>query len=303
LDVIVVENTAYIVNGYGFSIIDVTNRHAPDLISFYDTLGLANGVAVRGDFAYIAEGGEGLRVLDISDPYEPFESGYYDLPGDSMDVALDDEYIYMATLYVGLTILRFTGPTPRGWIIVDKVTIPSGSPRGFSFTLADGPDDQDKLGFYLTDTSDPWNSGRLMPGNYIVSEEIPSGWVLSAATCDDGSDPSNIQLQGDEVVTCTFTNQKPPVANFTATPLKGVPPLTVDFTNLSTGDIDECLWDFGNGQTETNCDAPSIVYAQEGQYTVILTVRGPGGEDTKTIEQYINVSFYRIFLPEVMKAD
>ncbi|SVE35080.1 uncharacterized protein METZ01_LOCUS487934, partial [marine metagenome] len=39
--------------------------------------------------------------------------------------------------------------------------------------------------------------------------------------------------------------QIPPIANFTATPVLGVVPLTVNFTNLSSGDITGYNWSFG----------------------------------------------------------
>jgi hypothetical protein len=49
-------------------------------------------------------------------------------------------------------------------------------------------------------------SGQLDEGIYSVEETVPDGWVLESATCDDGSDPSAIDLQQGETVTCTFWN-------------------------------------------------------------------------------------------------
>ena len=39
-------------------------------------------------------------------------------------------------------------------------------------------------------------------------DAVPTGWDLSRATCSDGSNPSNIDVTEEEVVTCTFTNRK-----------------------------------------------------------------------------------------------
>jgi hypothetical protein len=89
-----------------------------------------------------------------------------------------------------------------GRLIVDKVTVPSGDPTSFAFTGS--------FSFSLTDAANPFNSGSIAPGSYSVAETVPDGWVLTSATCSDGSDPSSISISGNETVTCTFTNSKLP---------------------------------------------------------------------------------------------
>ena len=80
----------------------------------------------------------------------------------------------------------------------------------------------------------------------------------------------------------------PPVADFSATPVSGQSPLTVSFTDLST-----CAtgwqWSFGDGGTST-LQNPSHVYSAPGLYTVSLTASGPGGENTLTRPNLINVT-------------
>ena len=51
-------------------------------------------------------------------------------------------------------------------------------------------------------------SNLLVPGIYDVSETVPAGWDLVSADCDDGSDPSAVDVGPGETVTCTFTNEK-----------------------------------------------------------------------------------------------
>jgi sugar lactone lactonase YvrE len=47
------------------------------------------------------------------------------------------------------------------------------------------------------------------PGSgYSLAESTPAGWDLTSSTCSDESDPSNIDVSPDEIVTCTFTNRK-----------------------------------------------------------------------------------------------
>jgi PKD repeat protein len=79
----------------------------------------------------------------------------------------------------------------------------------------------------------------------------------------------------------------PPVADFTSTPRGGSPPLLIQFTDTSTGDINTWQWDFGDGTTSKKQN-PSHTYVKDGSYTVSLTVSGPGGSDTKTVVGYID---------------
>jgi len=77
-------------------------------------------------------------------------------------------------------------------------------------------------------------------------------------------------------------------ANFSASPMLGSFPLTVQFTNNSSGEINNYLWDFGDGTTSTLAN-PNHTYQNEGVYTVSLTVSGSDGTDTETKASYITV--------------
>ena len=78
-------------------------------------------------------------------------------------------------------------------------------------------------------------------------------------------------------------------ANFSANPLLGLAPLTVNFTDESTGDITSCLWDFGDNKTSTE-ENPAHTYDNPGIYTVSLSVSGSGGSDSEVKADYITVS-------------
>ena len=79
-----------------------------------------------------------------------------------------------------------------------------------------------------------------------------------------------------------------PVANLAGDPTSGDPPLVVQFTDLSSSYITSWSWNFGDGGTSTE-QSPSHVYEDVGDYTVSLTVIGPGGSDTITKSNYIRV--------------
>ena len=79
-----------------------------------------------------------------------------------------------------------------------------------------------------------------------------------------------------------------PDAGFSATPTSGIAPLTVDFTDQSTGQITSWSWDFGDGGTSTEA-SPTHVYLLPGSYSVSLEVTGPGGTDDEVRPHYISV--------------
>ncbi len=68
-------------------------------------------------------------------------------------------------------------------------------------------------------------------------------------------------------------------------------PISVQFTDLSTGDVSSWEWDFGDGKTNTEQN-PSNYYSSNGDFTVILTVTGPGCPDgvTETKVDYIHTT-------------
>jgi len=71
-----------------------------------------------------------------------------------------------------------------------------------------------------------------------------------------------------------------PVANFTSNVTLGIPPLSVQFTDLSENAVG-WNWDFGDGGTSTDQN-PVHTYITEGIYTVNLTASNAIGTDSKS---------------------
>ena len=80
-----------------------------------------------------------------------------------------------------------------------------------------------------------------------------------------------------------------PIADFVAKPTTGIRPLTVQFTDQSTGTVYNWQWNFGDGGTSTE-QSPSNTYNTAGDFTVTLTVTGPDGSDSETKTNYIHVT-------------
>jgi len=74
---------------------------------------------------------------------------------------------------------------------------------------------------------------------------------------------------------------QPPVASFSVDPVQGEIPLTVRFTDLSSGTPTGWFWNFGDGGT-ASVENPVHEYDVAGVYTVSLTVQNQYGTSTKT---------------------
>jgi PKD repeat protein len=102
-----------------------------------------------------------------------------------------------------------------------------------------------------------------------------------------GPGGSNSKLRTNYI--SVSTPPEPPVANFTGAPTSGDNPLTVQFTDQSTGSITSYSWDFGDTGTSTLAN-PEHTYSSAGTYSVNLTVAGPGGSNSRLRTNYITVS-------------
>ncbi|MBF0432337.1 MAG: PKD domain-containing protein [Fibrobacteria bacterium] len=78
--------------------------------------------------------------------------------------------------------------------------------------------------------------------------------------------------------------------DFSGTPISGNYPLDVSFTATNTGGpTTSWLWEFGDGATST-VQNPSHQYTTAGNYQVILSATGPGGNDVEIKSNYITVT-------------
>ena len=85
-----------------------------------------------------------------------------------------------------------------------------------------------------------------------------------------------------------WTKSVAPIADFTASSLKGLVPLKVTFSDLSIGEPDSHLWNFGDGATSSDQN-PDHTYSTQGIYSVSLTVEDEGGSSSVHKSGYITV--------------
>src|SRR5262249_28086138 len=95
---------------------------------------------------------------------------------------------------------------------------------------------------YAWDFGDAHSSSATNPVNIYLS-----AGTYSVSLTAVGPSGTNVLTRTNYIL---VTNVLPPVAGFSATPTNGLKPLTVQFTNLSTG-AGSYAWDFGDGKTST----------------------------------------------------
>jgi PKD repeat protein len=89
--------------------------------------------------------------------------------------------------------------------------------------------------------------------------------------------------------TAAFTAEVTGGDVITASPIAGLAPLTVGFTDRSTGEINTWRWNFGDGSPVATQQNPSHAYTKAGRATVQLTVKGPGGSDSEVKTFFVNI--------------
>ena len=78
----------------------------------YDTPGNSLGIAVSGNYAYVADRDSGLMVVDISNPNAPSLVGGCSIGNSAYDVALSGDYAYVCDWGgVGLQVIDVSDPT------------------------------------------------------------------------------------------------------------------------------------------------------------------------------------------------
>lgn len=96
-------------------------------VGVFNAPGFARGVAVYGNYAYVADSDSGLRIIDISNLASPTEVGFYNTPGNAYAVAVVDSFAYVADGDFGLRIINIhdpanpveTGYYDPSWYIAD----------------------------------------------------------------------------------------------------------------------------------------------------------------------------------------
>ncbi|MCJ7576549.1 MAG: PKD domain-containing protein, partial [Dehalococcoidia bacterium] len=127
----------------------------------------------------------------------------------------------------------------------------------------------------------------------------PGGWTSSAQNATRTN--ATLAMAGNYTLTVTDSGNSTatntttvvvntaPTANFSSNVTSGCAPLSVQFTDTSTGSPTTWSWSFGDGGTSI-LQSPTHQYNSTGSYNVSLTAGNGCGNDTKTVTNYITVT-------------
>ena len=207
---------------------------------------------------------------DITDRTWAFGDG-----GTSIEVSPVHEYTVAGTYTVTLTV-NGPGGTSNAQTTITVIAAPVAPTAVFTPDVTEGTA---PLTVTFTDASMGDITDRTWDfGDGTTSTEVSPVYIYNTAgtytvtlTVNGPGGTSNAQ----SMIT---VNAAPvaPTAVFTPDVTDGTAPLMVTFTDTSTGDITDRLWDFGDGTTSTEV-SPMYEYTVAGTYTVTLTVNGLGG--------------------------
>ena len=140
-------------------------------------------------------------------------------------------------------------------------TITPGYSPDFVWDFGDG----------TTSTEDAPVHTYMIPGTYNVSLTVSNNFGTDVITKEN----------------CITVGELPAV-DFTAKGTTGVLPYTTRFHEVSFGDIDSRIWDFGDG-TGSVLKNPYHIFEDAGFYTVSLTLKNIYGKVIETKENFVDV--------------
>jgi PKD repeat protein len=171
-----------------------------------------------------------------------------------------------------------SGPAP---LTVQFTDLSSGAPTSWYWDFGDR----------ATETIQNPSHTYTIPGAHSVRLTVTGGG-FSDSNVQIGYISVDVPTPAPTETTPTLTDTTPPPikAAFNGSPTTGTAPLTVTFTESSTGSPTSWYWDFGDGSQSKLEDPPEHKYPVPGTYTVSLTVTGAGGSNTRTLTDYITVT-------------
>ena len=109
-DSVVQGNYAYVANGSGLCVLDISSSQKPRLVSKIQFDYMAYKIKLSGNYAYLACGYAGLMVIDISNPLNPQKRGNFNNSGFYKDLAVSGNKVYLSAGWGGMEIVDVTDP-------------------------------------------------------------------------------------------------------------------------------------------------------------------------------------------------
>ena len=168
-----------------------------------------------------------------------------------------------------------------------------GPTAGFTATPTSGTAPL-TVNFTDTSTGSPTSWAWTFGDGGISSSPSPSYTYNSTGTFTATLTVSNTLGSSSAARTIIVSQPSAPIASFTATPTSGAAPLTVNFTDTSSGSPTSWAWDFGDGGISSSA-SPSHTYGTTGTFTATLTATNALGSSSAS--QTITVTHSAVISP------
>ena len=246
----------------------ITNTGTGELVG---TVATAGPFTIVNGSAYSLAGGSSTNVV-IS--FTPLSPGNY-----------SNSVVFTSNGGVSTNAVTGAGLMPANLLV---------TPGSLNFgTVATGTTAQ--TSFVVTNSGGALLSGTAVAGGaFAISSGSPynvpglgtTNVIINFTPMSVGSFTANVVFAsngGNSTNAVTGTGAAYSSALFGASPTSGAVPLSVTFTDNSTGTITNRFWDFGDGGT-SNLILTTVAhtYSAIGTYTVRLVVSGPLGDNTNT---------------------
>jgi hypothetical protein len=90
--------------------VDISEPTRPRVLGTHGTFDYARGVAVKDNFAFVADSDAGLAVFDVTDPSRLSVVGHAETSGQAFGIDVVGNYVYVADLDGGLKVFRWGAP-------------------------------------------------------------------------------------------------------------------------------------------------------------------------------------------------
>ncbi|MEN6609749.1 MAG: PKD domain-containing protein [Methanoregulaceae archaeon] len=265
-----------------------TNSAGSNTLTRTSYITVSSGSPVASFYANDTYGVVPLSVLFTDTSTNSPTSWYWEFGDGNVSTSQDPVYTYVFNGTFTVTLIAINSVGSNVSTITDYITVYADEPVA-SFTVNDTYG-YNPLTVQFNDTSSNyptswyWEFGDGY-SSYVqnpVHTYTTAGTYTVTFEClnSEGSDST----EEDDYITVIASSG--PSASFSASKTSGTAPLTIQFTDTSSGDPTSWYWTFGDGSTSTS-ENPSHTYTEAGSYTVKLLVTNSAGSDTVSQSNFV----------------
>ena len=210
---------------------------------------------------------EGINVFNFNEILDPKNNeiqmfGVYDRPGKPNHIIVRNKLAYVSDFDSGFCIIDYSNPeSPLELSCEEEIECAVGSILVDNHAFVATHDMNKDKDNYL------WALDIQDPENVTVLEKVklktPASNIFYAN--------KNVYVAGYEKIYVYQCIQDYPIPQFYTRTMEGIAPLTVSYTNTTSGTFIASKWDFGDGYSSKEKN-PIHTYKNAGQYSVSLAV-------------------------------